>query len=403
MDNSYYKKKIEELEREIKARFVSNEEPIEALILNLLHRRSTALIRAPRGLGKSTLMLLLLKGVYGDKYVVISGASEVRRGEVVGRLHIPSLESEGIEKVVWSEFVKTQGKGLDEANRLNPYTAASIYHMLQFGEVWAYSQKLKVGDYTLIANENPHDQTTFVHPPPFYDRFDICVYLSSLSFSEKFILEDILDKYDGDLVGSMPQVLTPEELAEIRREIERVEIDVEIKGLINLLVRDLQACIRGREYSEIKPPTLCEGCHFMREICSRIREGPSERATIVLTNLVKAKVWLSGNIDVGEILKMSLWVFPHRLVLSSGTNALGELQDILYREEQKMTEREARRQWFILNRLYREFSRDLYNKAKEIALEDLVFAEEIIRLEEKWLKEGKIREEEMLRNYILPR
>ncbi|RLE65277.1 MAG: hypothetical protein DRJ47_05710 [Thermoprotei archaeon] len=398
---SSLKNKVKKLEEEIKARFVGNEEAIKALVLNLLHPRSTALIRAPRGLGKSTLMLLFLRGIYGDDFTVISGASEVRRGEVVGRLHIPSLEKEGIEKVIWSQFVKSPGKGLDETNRLNPYTAASIYHMLQFGEVWAYGQRLKVGDYTLIANENPHDQTTFIHPPPFYDRFDICVFLSSLSFSEKFILEDLMDKYEGEIVDSMPQILTPEELSEIREEVKEVEVEVELKGFINLLVRDLQACVRGKDYSEIKPPSLCEGCHFIREVCSKIKEGPSERATIILTNLVKAKEWLEGSVDFNDVLEMSFWVLPHRIVLVSGTNTLKDLKDIIRRERRKMGERDTRRQWLILNRLYKEFRRDLYNRAKEIALEDLVFAEELIRLEEKWVKEGKVNEEEIIRNYIV--
>ncbi|HHC19501.1 MAG TPA: hypothetical protein ENK81_03780 [Euryarchaeota archaeon] len=238
---------VRKLEDEIKSRFVGNYHAIKIAILNLLHYRSTLLIRAPRGVGKSTLMLLLLKGIYGDDYVVISGASEVKRGEILGRLHIPSLEREGVEKVIWSAFIKAKGKGLDEVNRLNPYTAANIYHMLQFGEVWAYGQRYQIGDYTLIANENPHDPTTFVHPPPFYDRFDVVVYLRPLSLSEKFQLEDILERYGNSLVDSMPQVLSPEDLEEIRDEVAQVELDVELKGFINLLIRDLQICIRGIE------------------------------------------------------------------------------------------------------------------------------------------------------------
>ncbi|RLE41509.1 hypothetical protein DRJ16_06185, partial [Candidatus Woesearchaeota archaeon] len=94
--------KIKDLESEIKARFVGNDEIIHILILNQLHPRSTTLIRAPRGVGKSTLMLLALKGICGEDMVVISGASEVKRGEVVGRLHIPSLERDGVERVLWA-------------------------------------------------------------------------------------------------------------------------------------------------------------------------------------------------------------------------------------------------------------------------------------------------------------
>ncbi|MEM3964662.1 MAG: hypothetical protein QW584_02935, partial [Thermofilaceae archaeon] len=171
---------VKRLEEEVKNRFVGNDDAIRVLTLNLLHERSTALIRAPRGRGKSTLMLLFLKGLFGEDFIVLSGASEIKRGEVVARLHIPSLEKEGLERVIWSAFVRAKGKGIDEVNRLNPYTASNIYHLLQFGEVWAYGQRYVLGDFVLLANENPADPTTFIHPPPFYDRFDVCVNLSSL-------------------------------------------------------------------------------------------------------------------------------------------------------------------------------------------------------------------------------
>jgi MoxR-like ATPase len=151
---------VEKLREELSRRFIGNDEALSALLLNLLHRKSTTLIRAPRGTGKSTLMLLILKGLFGDDFVVISGASEVKRGEVVGRLHIPSLEKRGVEKVLWAKFVQAQGKGIDEVNRLNPYTTANVYHLMQFGEVWAYGQKYTVEDYTLLATENPSDATT---------------------------------------------------------------------------------------------------------------------------------------------------------------------------------------------------------------------------------------------------
>ena len=366
-------------------------------MLNQLHHRATTLLRAPRGSGKSTLMLLMLRGMYGSSFVVISGASEVKRGEVLGRLHLPSLEKEGVEKVVWAAFVKSEGKGLDEVNRLNPYTTANIYHMLQFGEVWAYGHRAKVEDYTLIANENPQDPTTFIHPPPFYDRFDVCVYLRPLTLSEKFALQEILEKYKGEIVETMPQVLSPEDLREIREEVEEIEIDIELRGLINTLVRDLQVCVRNRELSELKPLALCEGCHFIRDVCSKIKEGPSERAGIVLSYLVKAKIWLEGSCSKEDVFEMLRWVLPHRITLTRTKNIILDLKEIIEQEKVKMRDRESRRQWYILNELVKKFNRGLYLKAKEIALEDLVFAEELVKLEEKWISEKLIRPEESVK------
>ncbi|MEM3712169.1 MAG: MoxR family ATPase [Thermoproteota archaeon] len=388
---------VNRFKEELEKRFIGNESIKSILILNLLHKRSTILIRAPRGTGKSTLMLLILKGLFGDDFVVISGASEVKRGEVVGRLHIPSLERKGIEKVLWAKFIGARGKGIDEVNRLNPYTTANIHHLMQFGEVWAYGQKYTVEDYTLIANENPNDSTTFMQPPPFYDRFDIAVYLNSLSISQKFALQEFNEKNSYDLVGSMPQVMSFEELSQIRREVEETELDPEIIGFINVLIRDFQVCVKGKEHSNMPLPVLCEGCHFTRFVCSKIREPPSERATIVLLQLAKAKKWLDGSVEEKDIVEMAKWVLVHRTGLLNLEKPLKEIDELIEMEKERMFERESRKQWFILNELYSGFNSNLYRTAKEIAAEDNVFAEELFLLEEKWVKEGKISREETLK------
>jgi MoxR-like ATPase len=388
--------RMKRIEEEINSRFVGNEEAVRMIILNQLHSRSTTLIRAPRGAGKSTLMLLALKGFCGDDLVVVSGASELKRGEVIGRLHIPSLEKEGVERVLWAAFVKSRGKGLDEVNRLNPYTTANIHHLMQFGEVWSYGQRVKVGDYILVANENPTDATSFIHPQPFYDRFDICIFLRSLTFSEKFQLQDLLERYDGDIIGSMPQVMSFEELGEAREEVAEVELDPILVGHINLLVRDFQVCIREKEDSEIKPPTLCEGCHFIRDVCGKIKDPLSERATITLLHLAKAFKWLYGKCEPEDVFNMALWVLPHRLTLVRTRNILNDLRELLSRERIKMGDRRMRRQWPLLNELMKDFNRTIYKLAREAAVEDAAFAEELIKLEEKWIREGLLKQEEAL-------
>jgi MoxR-like ATPase len=387
---------IKQLEKEINLRFVGNEEAIRMMILNQIHPRSTTLIRAGRGVGKSTLMLLLLKGMCGDDLVVVSGASEVKRGEVVGRLHIPSLEKEGVEKVLWAAFTQSRGKALDEVNRLNPYTTANIHHLMQFGEVWAYGKRAKVADYALVANENPMDATSFIHPPPFYDRFDICLFLRSLTLSEKFQLQELLEKYDWDLINSMPQVFSFNELEAVRKEVTAVELDPSLIGYINLLVRDFQACVRDKEESEIKPPALCEGCHFIRDICGTIKEPLSERATVALTHLVKATQWLNGKCELEDVLRMALLVFPHRLTLVRTRNILNDMVEILERERIKMADRNARKQWPLLNELLKDFNRSVYGLAREAAIEDVAFSEELIRLEDQWVNEGRLKRDDTL-------
>jgi len=267
---------------------------------------------------------------------------------------------------------------------------------MQFGEVWAYGKKAKVDDYLLIANENPMDATSFIHPQPFYDRFDVCVFLRSLTLSEKFQLQDLLESHDGNIIDSMPQVLSFEELEEARKEVAEVELDPTQIGFINLIVRDFQACIRDKENSEIKPPALCEDCHFIRDVCSKIREPLSERATVTLIHLAKAAKWLDGKCDLEDILHMAFWILPHRLSLVRARNVLSDIKDLLEAERIKMADRDARRQWSILNELMKDFNREIYRLAREAAIEDVVFAEELIKMEKIWMEKGLIKQEESL-------
>ena len=231
---------------------------------------------------------------------------------------------------------------------------------------------------------------------PFYDRFDVSLFLSSLTLSEKFRLQEILNKYEEGLVDSMPQVLSFEELEEARKEVSEIELDPDLNGYINLLVRDFQACIRGKERSEIKPPALCEGCHFIRDVCARIKEPLSERATVALTHLAKASLWLYGRCSFEDLSRMALWVFPHRVTFVRTRNILEDLQSLIERERIKMEDRNFRREWPLLNELINGFNRSVYRLARDAAVEDIVFAEELVKLEERWVREGVLRPEETL-------
>ncbi|MEM2921508.1 MAG: hypothetical protein QXF26_04235 [Candidatus Bathyarchaeia archaeon] len=194
----------------------------------------------------------------------------------------------------------------------------------------------------------------------------------------------------------MPQVMDADTLEAIRQEVSEVELDPDLQGLINVLVRDFQSCVRNKEHSEISPPALCDGCHFTRFVCSNVKEPPSERATLVLSQLARAKMWLTGSISRDDLMNMARWVLVHRMTLARPRSLLGDLNELIERERERMHERDSRGQWLILNELYTSFKPGLYKTAREIAVEDNVFAEELYALEARWVREGKLRREETL-------
>jgi len=79
---------------------------------------------------------------------------------------------------------------------------------------------------------------------------------------------------------------------------------------------------------------------------------------------------------------------------------LRDIDDILRQERTKMHERELRKQWYLLRELYKKFDRALYARAAEIALEDPVFAEELMKLEKIWVSKGILNKEETLAHYL---
>lgn len=111
-------------------------------------------------------------------------------------------------------------------------------------------------------------------------------------------------------------------------------------------------------------------------------------------------MWLDGKCDVDDVIELGKWVLPHRIELTKVRVIQEDIEEILERERVKMREREARRQWYMLNELYKKFDRELYRRVKEMALEDLVLAEELARLEAGWVRKGLISKEETLYSYL---
>jgi len=84
------------------------------------------------------------------------------------------------------------------------------------------------------------------------------------------------------------------------------------------------------------------------------------------------------------------------LSLIKTKNILSDIRELLERERVKMEDRRLRRQWALLNELMKGFNPTVYGLARDAAAEDMVFAEELIRMEEKWIREGFLKRGEDL-------
>jgi urease accessory protein UreF len=113
---------------------------------------------------------------------------------------------------------------------------------------------------------------------------------------------------------------------------------------------------------------------------------------ISLTELAKAKLWLEGRLSEDSLWELIPWTIMHRASLTDSRNLLSSWAEILSKEREKVKDREARGHWLILLKLSENFDQKLYSYAKDLSLEDPVFAEELRRLEEKWSSEGVLKD-----------
>ena len=75
---------------------------------------------------------------------------------------------------------------------------------------------------------------------------------------------------------------------------------------------------------------------------------------------------------------------------------IDSLRGLLERERIKMEDRNMRRQWALLDQLMNGFDRGIYKLAREAAVEDVTFAEELMKLEERWVRENILSPDELL-------
>lgn len=166
------------------------------------------------------------------------------------------------------------------------------------------------GGVLLHNTMNPADSGTYELPAPFWDRFDICVLLPSIRFSDK------LDIISGMQNGVKEVLSNEKEIEEIWKDVETVEVPRDVKVLLISLTRDLQLCIYGEKEFITNFPQCCEDCRFKEFICSKLdnRFPISERFYLSVVKVAKAYAYLNGRekITSDDVLVIAKYGLYHR-------------------------------------------------------------------------------------------
>jgi MoxR-like ATPase len=278
------------------------------------------------GGGKTTLIKLLGRMMTGKSLDEIEsgmlrGHPQLTEEKMVATLRPGPLMKDGVEVVVWRNFVTGFWKIIDEVNRLTPHAQNILLSMLAEGELKYYDEIKRCEEYCLFATLNPSDAGTFELAPPFLDRFGIAVPITMPTIED---LELILAARDDRLFGydelwQVPALATEEDLLTIWNLADKIPVSIEASEFMRSLVREFGACIRvDKSQSEnlTVETGLCDGCHFntAKSVCNKVVVPLSVRAAKDLNRYCKAAAWLvdAGEVSVDIVKSIAPLVFWHR-------------------------------------------------------------------------------------------
>jgi MoxR-like ATPase len=299
---------------------------VGSCVLNALVPRSAMLLVGGHGGGKTTLAKVLGRMMTGKSLEeiedsILRGHPQLTEEKMVATLKPGPLMKDGVEIVVWRDFVTGFWKIIDEVNRLTPHSQNILLSLLAEGEVKYYDEVKRCEEYCLYATLNPADAGTFDIGPPFLDRFGIAVPITMPTVSD---LELILSSRDERLFGfdelwQVPAILSVENLLTIWNLADKTPVSTDASEYMRSLIREFGACIRSdkSQSSGLTVETgLCDGCHFntAKSVCNKVIIPLSVRAAKDLNRYSKAAAWLVGAPEVSiEIVKsLAPLVFWHR-------------------------------------------------------------------------------------------
>ena len=157
----------------------------------------------------------------------------------------------------------------DELNRATSRTQSALLQAMEEGEVTVDNQTYAVPQpFIVIATQNPTGaKGTQMLPDSQMDRFMLRLSMGYPSHSDE--IEMIRRRQEGISADAVQQVVSRDELMELRKEVENVYIkDSMIDYIVSL-------CAKTREHPMIV-------------------QGGSPRASLALTALSKATAWIQG-------------------------------------------------------------------------------------------------------------
>ncbi len=157
----------------------------------------------------------------------IQGHPQLTEEKMVASFKLGKLITTGEEEVKVRNFLKSPVKILDEGNRVPPDTLSILMRLVDTGKAVYGGELLTAQPGPLFVTANYADEGTFHFTPPFLDRFDVAVMVTS---PQPWDLNAIRNRGDEKLNGGLDQLLQlPEgmnlDFETIRKQIKEMPED----------------------------------------------------------------------------------------------------------------------------------------------------------------------------------
>jgi len=279
---------LEELRSAVERALDGKPDAVELGLVCLL-ARGHLLVEDVPGVGKTTLARAIAAAVGGDLHR-IQFTSDLLPSDVLG----VSVYEQRV-----SEFVFKHGPIFanmllaDEINRASPRTQSALLEAMNERQVSVNGTTLPLPvPFFVIATQNPEDFAgTYPLPESQLDRFMMRIHIGypPSQVEQRLILHPDLDR-----VGTVPQVLGPDELVVLQHETERVKLDPS-------LATYLQAVLAATRTSPA------------------VAIGASPRAGMNLSRAARARAKLRGRdyCIADDIHDLAVPVLAHRVRLAA--------------------------------------------------------------------------------------
>ena len=280
---------VQSLKDNISKKFIGKEEIVHNIVVALL-AGGHVLIEDVPGVGKTT----LAKAVAGSvdaTFARIQFTPDTLPTDITGTSVFDATASEF--KIVKGP-VHNQIILADEINRTSPRTQAALLEAMEEHQVTIDGTTFDLPElFMVIATENPSEHLgTYQLPEAELDRFMMKLKIGYPSKSKQTMLAK--NYLEGVLEQDLEPVLTPEQVVEMKQEVQKVIIKDSLIEYALKIVDDTRSL-------------------------SELEYGLSPRAGLVLLSAARANAYIKGRDFVipEDIIEMADATLPHRLVLTS--------------------------------------------------------------------------------------